>query len=85
MTTTATAPQGFYTHRTRNYDGTFNSFTVLVEVVGETAQSFKVRLLQPLVGHPKGKLMTVRQHNVRLKGVRFPQREVDNSRKWWQN
>ena len=85
MTTTTTAPQGFYTHRTRNYDGTFNSFTVLVEVVGETAQSFKVRLLQPLVGYPKGKLMTVRRHNVRLKSLFGLQREVDNSHQWWNN
>ncbi len=85
MTSTTTAPQGFYTHRTRNYDGTFNQYVVLVEIVGQTSQSYRVRLLQPLLGHQIGKLMTVRQHNVRLKGVRFPQREVDNSRKWWQN
>ena len=78
-------PKGFYTHRTRNYDGTYSSFTVLVEVVGETAQSYKVRLLQPLVGYQIGKLMTVRRHNVRLKSLFGLQREVDNSHQWWNN
>ena len=85
MDTTMIVPKGFYTHRTRNYDGTYNSFTVLVEVVGETAQSFKVRLLQPLLGHQIGKLMTVRRHNVRLKSLFGLQREVDNSHQWWNN
>ena len=28
MDTTMIVPKGFYTHRTRNYDGTYNSFTV---------------------------------------------------------
>ncbi len=46
-----TATQGLYTYRTRNYDGSFNQFHVLVEVIGETARSYRIRLLQPLYGH----------------------------------
>ncbi len=66
MEATATL-QGYYTYRTRNYDGTYNHFTVLVEVVGEVgSRSYRVRLLQPLVGYQIGKLMTVRRHNVQL-------------------
>ena len=78
----ATTVQGFYTHRTRNYDGTYNDFTVLVEVIGEKGRfSYRVRLLQPLVGYQIGKLMTVRRHNVRLRRPE-PVRH-DCSSEWW--
>ena len=52
-----TATQGLYTYRTRNYDGSFNQFHVLVEVIGETARSYRIRLLQPLYGpqHPQAR------------------------------
>lgn len=76
-----TATQGLYTYRTRNYDGTFNQFHVLVEVIGETARSYRIRLLQPLYGHQIGKLMTVRRHNVRLNSPSSP--KADHSGAWW--
>ena len=76
-----TATQGLYTYRTRNYDGTFNQFHVLVEVIGETARSYRIRLLQPLYGHQIGKLMTVRRHNVRLNHLPTPKH--DHSNAWW--
>ena len=78
-----TATQGLYTYRTRNYDGSFNQFPVLVEVVGETVRSYRIRLLQPLYGHPIGKLMTVRRHNVRLNTQPSP--KADHSEAWWNN
>lgn len=78
-----TATQGLYTYRTRNYDGTFNQFHVLVEVIGETARSYRIRLLQPLYGHQIGKLMTVRRHNVRLNQQPTPKQ--DHSNAWWNN
>lgn len=76
-----TATQGLYTYRTRNYDGTFNQFHVLVEVIGETARSYRIRLLQPLYGHQIGKLMTVRRHNVCLNQQPTPKH--DHSNAWW--
>lgn len=76
-----TATQGLYTYRTRNYDGTFNQFHVPVEVIGETARSYRIRLLQPLYGHQIGKLMTVRRHNVRIN--RKPSPKPDHSKAWW--
>ena len=78
-----TATQGLYTYRTRNYDGTFNQFHVMVEIVGETARSYRIRLLQPLYGHQIGKLMTVRRHNVRLNQQPTPKH--DHSNAWWNN
>ena len=78
-----TATQGLYTYRTRNYDGSFNQFHVLVEIIGETARSYRIRLLQPLYGHQIGKLMTVRRHNVRLN--KQPSPKADHSGAWWNN
>ena len=79
-----TSPQGYYTYRTRNYDGSYNHFTVLVEVLGEVGScSYRVRLLQPLVGYHIGELMTVRRHNVSLQTPQV--RQVDNSNAWWHN
>lgn len=83
-----TATQGLYTYRTRNYDGTFNQVHVLVEVIGETARSYRIRLLQPLYGHQIGKLMTVRRHNVQLpeRSTPKPERSTpkpDCSNAWW--
>ena len=78
-----TATQGLYTYRTRNHDGSFNQFHVLVEIIGETARSYRIRLLQPLYGHQIGKLMTVRRHNVRLNSPSSP--KADHSGAWWNN
>ena len=78
-----TATQGLYTYRTRNYDGTFNHFHVMVEIVGETVRSYRIRLLQPLIGHPIGTRMTVRRHNVRIN--RQPSTKPDHSKAWWNN
>lgn len=78
-----TSTQGLYTYRTRNYDGSFNQFHVLVEIIGETARCYRIRLLQPLYGHQIGKLMTVRRHNVRLN--KQPSPKADHSQAWWNN
>ena len=78
MTTIA---KGFYTYRTRNFDGSYNLVPVYVEVVGETSRSYRVRLLQPVDGYQPGRLMTVRRHNVRLCRPE-PQPRHDCSPEW---
>lgn len=74
--------QGGYTFRTRNFDGTFNLFYISVEVIGETAKSYLIRLLAPIVGHPVRTTMTVRKHNVKIHS--HAQRgQHDCSDAWW--
>lgn len=84
----ATPLRGGYTYRTRNFDGTFNTFYTTVEVLGETAASFLIRILVPLGGHKAKSTMTVRRHNVRLHTEPNPAEEKprhDYSDAWWNN
>lgn len=74
--------QGGYTYRTRNIDGTFNLFYIAVEVIGETSQSYLVRLLEPVIGHPIRSTMTVRKHNVKIHS-HAERGQHYNSDAWW--
>lgn len=86
MNMLSTPIQGGYTYRTRNYDGSFNIFYLSVEVIGETAQSYLVRLLTPIVGHPVRSTMTVRKHNVKIHSQEPEESTVkDCADEWWNN
>lgn len=80
-----TPQRGNYTYRTRNFDGTFNTYYTSCDVLGESAASFLVRIMVPLGNHPARSTMTVRKHNVRLHGTTAtPKRkEYDYSAAYW--
>lgn len=83
--------RGGYTHRTRNYDGTFNTHYLTVEVLGETDKSYLVKVFVPIGGKPAGSRMTVRKHNVKIQGEqpvaapRPARRYVDCTNAYWHN
>jgi len=63
----ATPKVGSYTFKTRNFDGSFNLFYTKVEILGETAKSYLVRLLSPMAGHPYRSKTVVRKSSVKVK------------------
>ena len=75
-----------YTYKTRNFDGTFNSFHASVLILGETEKSYLVQTSVPLGAHRVGDRLTVRKHNVRRKPEGpVPVRKYDYSNAYWQN
>ena len=76
---------GSYTARTRNFDGSFNTFNVSCEVVGQTAKSYAIRLAFPIAGHKAKETINVRKHNVKLKEAieNAPVQQHDYSEAWW--
>lgn len=88
MNTYPTPIRGYYTYRTRNFDGTFNQFIVSVLVIGETEKRYKVKISAPLGSHRVGDIMTVCKHNVRIPGQQQPkparlQRKFDYTNAFW--
>lgn len=76
---------GSYTARTRNFDGSFNTFYTSCEVLGESAKMYTIRINVPIGRHKAKEPMTVRKHNVRLKEA-SPERcpvQHDYSDAWW--
>lgn len=77
---------GSYTARTRNFDGTFNTFYTSCWVLGESDKIYSIRVTTPICGHRANDTLTVRKHNVRLKDAApKPSAPVrhDYSEAWW--
>lgn len=82
MSTSYPAPMSAtYRYRTRNFDGTFNLFTIPCLVLGETAASYIISTMRELCGLPKGHRMTVRKHNVTIKPADSPRNDCTEA--WW--
>lgn len=74
-----------YIYKTRNFDGTYNSFYSSVLILGETEKSYLVQTSVPLGHHRVGDRLTVRKHNVRRKqAAQAPVREYDYRNAYWQ-
>lgn len=75
---------GSYTARTRNFDGSFNTFYTSCEVLGESAKSYAIRLAVPIGRHKAKETINVRKHNVKLKeSIEDAPRQHDYSEAWW--
>ena len=77
---------GSYTARTRNFDGSFNTFYTSCLVLGESEKSYSIRVTTPICGHKANDTITVRKHNVKLKDTSpTPSKTVmhDYSEAWW--
>ena len=55
-----------YDYKMPNYDGTFRSYLMKVEVLGESAKQYLIKLLTPVNGHRPHDTIRVRKHNVKL-------------------
>lgn len=82
----ATPKEGTYSHKTPNFDGTFNLQQVKVAVLGESEKQYLIRLALPVGNHRQNDQMKVRKRNVRLHGMtdRPPVRSTyDYSAAYW--
>ena len=69
-----------YLYETTNYDGTFTRWSTKVDVLGETAKSYFIRLREPIRSHFAGDQICVMK-----KKVRFPRAPVDPTQYWFNN
>lgn len=72
--------EALYLYETPNYDGTFTRWSTKVDVVGETAKSYFIRLRTELRGHLPGDVIRVMK-----KKVRFYKAARDTTQFWYNN
>lgn len=58
--------KGIYKHTVTNYDGTFTSYNVRVEVIGENDKSYYIKLLEPTTTRMPGDFLWVRRRSITL-------------------
>ena len=66
---------GTYDYKMPNFDGTFRSYLMKVEVLGESAKRYLIKLLCPINGHRPHDTIKVMKHNVKL----FTEPRVDST------
>ncbi len=72
--------EAMYLYETPNYDGTFTCWNTRVDVLGETAKSYFIRLRTELRGHLPGDVIRVMK-----KKIRFYKAARDTSQFWYNN
>ena len=69
-----------YLFETYNFDGTFTRWRTAVEVIGESAKSYLIRLKEPIRNHCVGDKIWVMK-----KKVLIPKAPLDTSHYWFNN
>ena len=74
---------GTYDYKMPNFDGTFRSYLMKVEVLGESAKRYLIKLLCPINGHRPHDTIKVMKHNVKLEAPETEPRHYDYSNAYW--